>query len=102
VIKTVDLSSDVGTVTIDPSTNAVTWVIGRMPSSKMPELAGNIYLAEPTGEPLESPHATLSFVVPGTTVSGLAIKDLLLVGEKYKFFKGVKPMMRTGRFQVRC
>lgn len=101
-VKSVDLSSDVGTVTIDPATNALTWVVGRMPTAKVPELSGSLYLAEATGEPLEAPHATLSFVVGGTTVSGLAVKDLLLANEKYKFFKGVKTMVRTGRFQVRC
>jgi len=35
-------------------------------------------------------------------VSGLSIKDLLLVGaEKYKFFKGVRTFLRSGRVQIR-
>lgn len=129
-VQTVDLVSDVGTVSVDPATNvsartpeppskrrlthpfppppsspqALTWIVGRYPSSKTPELSGTLHLAPGvTGTPLESPSATLHFKVEGTSVSGIAIRDLLLgTTEKYKFFKGLRTSMKTGRFQVRC
>ena len=58
------------------------------------------------------PHLVLSsitchpsfpgFLPAGITVSGLGVRDLLLVGnEKYKFFKGVRTSMKSGRITVR-
>jgi hypothetical protein len=67
----------------------------------MPELTGTLHLPPGAGPPLENVTATLHFAVPNSTVSGLSVKDLLLVTEKYKFFKGVKSFIRTGRFQLR-
>lgn len=100
-VKSVNLTSDVGVVTVDPRTNDLTWFVGRLPRDKMPELSGSLHLAPGAAAPLEAVHATLHFSLPGTTVSGLAVKDLLLSTEKYKFFKGVKATLKTGRYQVR-
>ena len=103
-VRTVDLTSDCGSVTIDPATNALTWTVGRYPGGgKQPELTGTLHLAPGSpSPPLESPHATMSFRVEGSTVSGIGVKDLLLTGEKYKFFKALKMGTKSGRFQVRC
>ena len=78
--------------------------MGRYPRDKTPELTGTLHFAPGvTGTPLETPSAVLHYKVEGTTVSGIAIRDLQLgATEKYKFFKGLKVGMRTGRFQVRC
>ena len=110
-IRTVDLSSDVGTVTLDPRTNELTWVIGRLPRDKSPELSGSLHFAPSAGAaaagaagggpPLEAVSAVLHFTVPNQTVSGLSVRDLQLVNERYKFVKGVKSVLRTGRFQLR-
>lgn len=100
-IKTIDLSSEVGIITTDPRTNELTWNIGRLPSGKTPELVGNLYLPVGVVQPLEAVSAVLHFTVPGQTVSGLSVKDLLLVNEKYKFVKGIKTILKTGRYQVR-
>ena len=62
---------------------------------------GTVYVAPGSPPPLESVHATLAFTVPGTTVSGLGVRDLLLTNEGYKFFKGVRVTMRSGRITVR-
>jgi Adaptor complexes medium subunit family len=76
--------------------------VGRYPRDKAPELTGTLHLgAGCTAQPIECCQATLSFTVPNATVSGISVKDLLLTGEKYKFFKGVKTLFRTGRYQVR-
>ncbi len=81
----------------------MTWVVGRYPSTKQPELVGTLHLAPGTpSPPLESPHATLSFRVEGSTVSGISVKDLLMAGEKYKYFKALKLGTKSGRFQQRC
>ena len=132
-VRTVDLTSDVGQVTIDPSTNvragrrrlrvfwlspifshprpfsppsapmqALTWIVGRYPRDKVPELVGTLHLAPGTpSPPLETPQATMSFRVDGTTVSGVSVRDLLLTGERYKFFKMLRMGTKSGRYQVR-
>jgi hypothetical protein len=79
----------------------LTWTIGRMPRDKMPELTGTLHLPPGASVPLETVSAVLHFAVPNSTVSGLSVRDLVLVNEKYKFFKGVKSFIRTGRFQLR-
>ena len=51
---------------------------------------------------MESPSATVSFRVDGSTVSGISIRDLTMApSEKYKFFKALKVGMKSGRIQVR-
>lgn len=66
----------------------MTWTIGRYPRDKIPELVGTLHLASGVTEaPIESASAVLHFSVPNTTVSGLAVKDLQLSNERYKFFK---------------
>ncbi len=87
---------------LSPS-QAITWVVGRYPHGKQPELVGTLHLAPGShSPPLESPNATMHFRVEGSTVSNLGVKDLLLTGEKYKFFKALKMGTKSGRFQVRC
>jgi AP-3 complex subunit mu len=102
VVKTVDLTADAGNVSVDPKTNTITWTLGRFPREKSPELSGTIYLAQgQPSPPVESPHAVLRFALPNQTASGLQVRDLLLSNEKYKFFKGVKNSLRSGRVQIR-
>jgi hypothetical protein len=43
----------------------------------------------------------LSFVVANTTASGLGVREVKLLGETYKFYKGVRTFLRTGHFVVR-
>jgi len=99
-VKSVSLTADIGSVNVDPRTNELTWHIGRLPSGRTPELTGTLHLQPGAPQPLEAVSATLAFSVAGLTVSGLAVKDLTL-NEKYKFAKGVKTQMRTGKYQVR-
>ena len=63
--------------------------------------AGALAAGAAGGPPLEAVSAVLHFTVPNQTVSGLAVRDLQLVNERYKFVKGVKTVLRTGRFQLR-
>ena len=107
VVKTVDLASDAGSVSIDPRTNVLTWTLSRMPRDRNPELVGNVYLSAPAaaaaagGAPIESIHAVLSYVLPGASVSGLGVRELHLSNEGYKFFKGFRTATRSGRITIR-
>lgn len=100
-IKSVDMASDTGSVTLDPRSNDVVWSMRSLPKDKSPELGGLLHLAPGAPVPIETPSATLHFSVGGQTASGLAVKDLLLVSEKYAFFKGARYQLRAGRVQIR-
>ena len=105
-VVSVDLVSDTGRVTVDPRSNEVTWALRSFPRSdvgaRIPELTGVLHLAPGAAPPLESVYATLSYVVGNANVSGLGVRDLLLApSETYKFFKGVRAVLRTGRVTVR-
>jgi hypothetical protein len=45
--------------------------------------------------------AELHFLVGNTTASGLSVRDLRLVGESYKFFRGARSFLRSGKFIMR-
>lgn len=60
-----------------------------------------MYVAPGSPPPLEAVFGTLAYTVPGATVSGLGVRDLMLTNETYKFFKGVRVTMRSGRITVR-
>lgn len=100
-VKSQDLSSDVGHVTVAPRTGDVTWSMRSLPRDRSPELAGNVYTAPGTPALLESLSATLHFTAHDQNLSGLAIRDIQLYNEKYKLFSGCKTLLKSGRVQIR-
>ena len=101
-VKSTDLATDMGTVTTDGRTGDISWSLRSIPRDRTPELAGNVFLAAGAPQPIEPVHATLHYAVANANVSGLNVRDLMLVGgEKYPFFKGVRVTTKTGRVQIR-
>jgi AP-3 complex subunit mu len=114
-VKSTDLSlqeGSPGSITTDPRTGDITWSVRALPRDpsamgpKTPELSGNMFLpAGTTAAPIESVHATLHYFLPNNSVSGIGVRDLVMVSsglpEKYKFFKGVKTAVKSGRITVR-
>jgi len=101
-VKSTDLAADVGGVATDGRTGELTWHLRAIPRDKTPELAGNIFLPPASPAPIEPVHATLHYTVGNANVSGLNVRDLMLVGgEKYAFFKGVRLATKSGRVQIR-
>lgn len=100
----VDVAPNTGTIVHDPKTNQVRWTIHKMPKDKIPRLEGSVRTDPASGRSRaeEDISATLQFVVPSTTVSGIGIKDVAIGHETYKFYKGVRTTLRAGRFQIRC
>ena len=47
------------------------------------------------------PALQLHFKVPSSTVSGLSVETLMITNEKYKPYKGVRTMTKSGKFQIR-
>jgi AP-3 complex subunit mu len=101
-VKSLDVVPEIGRFVVDTDANVVVWIIGRM-GAKVPQarLKVNMALAEGTPVPIEPVHANLRFVFPGSTVSGLGVKDLTLHHETYKYFKGVRAFLRAGNFHIR-
>lgn len=105
-VKSVDVSASVGVVAFphDAQGSSVVchWKIGRLPPEKSPRLTGSLALrtgAKPAGA---SVTATIRFVLPGASVSGLRIREMRVVNQAYKLKKGMRSMIRSGRFQVRA
>ena len=101
-VKSTDLAADIGAVAVDGRTGDISWHVRTIPRDRTPELAGNVFLAAGSPQPIEPVHATLHYAVANANVSGLNVRDLMLVGgEKYPFFKGVRVTTKTGRVQIR-
>jgi hypothetical protein len=45
--------------------------------------------------------ADVHFTMANTNFSGLAVRDLRLTGEPYKFFRAVRSFLKAGHFVVR-
>ena len=100
-VKTANLDVNIGNVVYDEATKVAKWTIGKLSSNtgKMPQLSGKIVLQ---GAKLEEPPPfELNWKVPTASVSGIAIASLQLTNEKYRPYKGVRTITRSGRFHIR-
>jgi AP-3 complex subunit mu len=100
-VKTANLDVNIGTVTYDEATKIAKWTIGKLSAStgKAPQLTGKIVLQGAKLE--EPPPIELNWKVPTASVSGIAIASLQLSNEKYRPYKGVRTITRSGRFHIR-
>lgn len=111
-VRTANLSATAGNVLFDETTKVATWTIGKLTSANAPQLTGTVLLS-PTAlsggdstvisfnESTIAPSISLHWVVPLASVSGLSIGSLQLQGEKYKPYKGMRSIAKSGRIQVR-
>jgi len=95
------LTPSQGKSTFDPVSRLLSWDVGRVEQSKLPNLRGNLSLQTGAPPPDASPAVNLKFTINQLAVSGVKVNRLDMYGEKYKPFKGVKYITRAGRFQVR-
>ncbi|KAA0147028.1 hypothetical protein FNF27_07329 [Cafeteria roenbergensis] len=101
-IISADLTPTKGHVAYDTTTNRLAWTLGAIPASSAPfELAGSIHIAPGSRPPLEPIDATLHFSMTGTTATGLAVRELRLLNDSYRYTKASRAILRTGRFQIR-
>lgn len=122
LIATIEWTSNFGLVTYDPKTAELTWNVGRYPPDKTPLLTGKFTVPPPPetaatgagagagagGLPPTPPSvvppgwcADVHFTMANTNFSGLAVRDLRLSGEGYKFFRAVRSFLKAGKFVVR-
>nr|CAD7396269.1 unnamed protein product [Timema cristinae] len=107
-----------GKYSFDPVSKVLMWDVGRIDTSKLPNLRGtinlqsgaaavesnpaiNINLQSGAAAVESNPAINVRFTISQLAVSGLKVNRLDMYGEKYKPFKGVKYITKAGRFQIR-
>uniref|UniRef100_I2CP32 AP-3 complex subunit mu n=1 Tax=Nannochloropsis gaditana (strain CCMP526) TaxID=1093141 RepID=I2CP32_NANGC len=98
-VRTTHLQTNTGTVLYDEASKVARWTVGKMSRERNPQLTGTILLAG--GRPEESPSIQVDWKVPMASVSGLTVLSLQLLNERYRPYKGVRTITKSGRFQVR-
>jgi len=101
IVLNCNLTASQGKYSFDPVTKVLSWDIGKIDNTKLPNIRGTVNLvtgAQPDGT---NPTINVSFTISQMAVSGLKVNRLDMYGEKYKPFKGVKYITKAGRFQVR-
>ncbi|KAL5276547.1 AP3M2 family protein [Megaselia abdita] len=90
-----------GKYTFDSVSKILHWDVGRIDTTKLPNLRGNVSMAAGSTSLESNPSINVQFQINQLAVSGLKVNRLDMYGEKYKPFKGVKYLTKGGRFQIR-
>lgn len=98
-VKTTTLTASVGTVLYDEATKVAKWTIGKVALGKTATLSGTMVIQ---GQAQDAPPIQLTWKVPMASVSGIQISSLQLMNERYRPYKGVRTISKSGNFQVRC
>lgn len=99
-VRTTNLTVSAGTILYDEATKIAKWTVGKLASDRTPQLNGTILL-QPNSTSEEAPPIQMQWKVPMASVSGLQVASLLLTNEKYKPYKGVRTIAKSGKFQIR-
>lgn len=100
-ILNVSLTASQGKYTFDPVTKIMSWDVGKIDVTKLPNIRGQINLQTGATAPESNPTINVHFTINQMVVSGIKVNRLDMYGEKYKPFKGVKYVTKAGKFQVR-
>ncbi len=101
IVKTANLKVNIGQVIYDEASKVAKWTIGDLSEKMNPQLTGVMKL-NGTKRPDENPALSIMWKIPLTSLSGLEVGGLSVTGEKYKPYKGVRNIAKSGRFLVRC
>lgn len=97
-VKTATLSATMGSVLYDEATKVAKWTVGRLSTaSKVPQLTGTMVIQGKADIP---PPILVTWRVPLASVSGIQIAALQLTNERYRPYKGVRTITKSGRYQV--
>ncbi|TPP63569.1 AP-3 complex subunit mu-1 [Fasciola gigantica] len=101
-VVNVHCTPSTGRTNFDVNKRIFDWDIGRIESKNPnPSLRGQVVLQSGLAVPPENPSLVVSFSVPQHAISGLKIARVDLYSEKYKPFKGVKYLTRSGKYEIR-
>lgn len=99
-VRTANLSVSIGTVLFDEATKVARWTIGKLVKDKIPQLNGT-FIILPNSKSEEAPPIELNWKVITASVSGLAVGSLTLSNERYRPYKGVRAIAKSGKYQIR-
>ena len=99
-VRTANLTVSMGTVLYDEASKVAKWTIGKLVKDKIPQLTGSIVL-QPGSKAEEAPPIELNWKVITASVSGLAVGSLTLTNERYRPYKGVRAIAKSGKYQIR-
>lgn len=101
-VRAVEVDTQSGTCLFNEPKKRVRWTIGKMgKKASNPQMTGKILLNPADPNPGVHPSLLLHFKVPMSTVSGLGVETLLITNEKYKPYKGVRTLTKSGNFHIR-
>ena len=100
VVKTANITVSYGSCLYDDAAKVARWNVGKLSRDKTPQLNGVIIL-QPNTIPEESPPIQVDWKVPMASVSGLAVASLQLTNERYRPYKGVRALTKSGKYQIR-
>eukprot|EP00128_Syssomonas_multiformis_P012879 Colp12_sorted_trinity150504_noHs@26519 len=98
---TVNLTASVGDFVFDQATKVLRWGIGKVNPQKPTVLSGSFFLQASPEPVTERPTITVDFRIEKMITSGIGVKRLDIYKEKYKPYKGVKYITKSGNFQIR-
>jgi len=101
IVKTANLKVNMGKVLYDEATKVATWTIGNLNEKMRLQLTGEMKL-DSKKRPDENPSLSVTWKIPSSSLSGLAVGGLSVTSESYRPYKGVRNIAKSGRFQVRC
>jgi AP-3 complex subunit mu len=99
-VKAADIRVNIGTVLYDEAAKIAKWTLGKLDTSKKPQLTASLQM-EGTKKPAANPNLSLAWKIPLASVSGLSVSGLSIMSEKYRPYKGVRNITKSGRFVVR-
>lgn len=107
VVRTANLTVNVGHVLYDEATKVAQWIIGKLEEKKKaPQLTGSMVLdsgnKQQIQRPEENPPLQLNWKVPSASVSGASVSGLSMVGVSYRHYKGFRTIAKSGSYQIRC
>ena len=102
-VKTATLQATVGSVLYDEATKIARWTIGKLtPQKHVAQLTGSLVIQGNSND-IELPTIQVHWKVPAASISGIAIAALQLTNEKYRPYKGVRTVTKSGRsFLIRA
>lgn len=92
-----------GSVVFNSQTKELIWDIGKFnnKSSKTPSVSGQIQIDTSTKLPDTTPAVLLKWKLPLVAYSNLKIDQVIVKGENYKPYKGVRYVTVAGQYQFR-
>ncbi|XP_031789497.1 AP-3 complex subunit mu-1 isoform X6 [Nasonia vitripennis] len=101
VVLNCNLIPNQGKYSFDSVNKILHWNIGRIDTSKLPNLRGTVMVQSSSISLESNPAINVHFTINQLALSGLKVNRLDMYGEKYKPFKGVKYVTKAGKFQMR-